>query len=235
MVRLVVTALVSAGLGFSVGAWVFRSEPLAAPPAAEPRTEVQVPIVRVVERERLVEVPVPAVAPTPEAPRGAPNAPAGPPESIETLQAKVAELERQLAVEHQLRVGTEGEQITPPANLPARFRNEKQLLDTFNAALKAAGFAEAQVENIDCTEHPCIVYGRGFGAREDVDRLKPHLGAYQHDGLSTFGFANGEGANLTRFFGMAVMPDGDDRTDALHRRLNHRVQQMYEVSKPSKR
>jgi hypothetical protein len=52
--------------------------------------------------------------------------------------------------------------------------------------------------------------------------------------LSTFGFASGEGANLTRFFGMAVMPDGEARSDTLHRRLNHRVQQMYEVSKPSK-
>lgn len=234
MVRQVVTALVSAGLGFGVGAWVFRSEPAATAPASEPRTEVKAPLVRVVERERIVHVPVPTAAPPPEGPRSPAPVTERPPESVEALQVKVAQLERQLAVEHQLRVGTEGEQITPPANLPARFRNEKQLLDTFNAALKAAGFAEAQVENIDCTEHPCIVYGRGFGSREDVDKLKPHLGAYQHDGLSAFGFVNGEGENLKRFFGMAVMPDGDDDSDALHRRLNHRVEQMYEVSKPSK-
>lgn len=78
------------------------------------------------------------------------------------------------------------------------------------------------------------MYGRGFGERHDLERLKPFLGAYQKDEFSTFGFVNGEGASAKRFFGVGVMPQDSDRDDALHKRLNHRVQQMYEVSKPAR-
>lgn len=228
----VATAVIAAALGFGAGALVFRPEVSASRPVAP---EVA-PIVRVVERERVVErlVAQPAVrAPPPLDVIAKTPVDAGPRDAL-ALEARVQDLERQLAVEHQLRVGAEGEHVAAPAALPARFRDEKQLLETFNTALKAAGFADAQVENIDCTEHPCIVYSRGFGEREDMERLKPFLGSYREDGLSTFGFANGEGSKVKRFFGVAVMPGADEDNDALLRRLNFRVQQMYEVSKPAR-
>ncbi len=151
---------------------------------------------------------------------------------VTTLEAKVQDLERQLAIEKQLRVGVEGVRVEPPKNLPKRFRDEKQLLDTFNSALKSAGFAGAEVENIDCTEHPCIVFGHGFGESTDMARLKPFLGDYQKDEFSIIGYVNGEGPTAKRFFGVAVMPDEGD--DSLGRRINHRVSQMYEVSKPAR-
>ncbi|MDX2009413.1 MAG: hypothetical protein SFW67_04440 [Myxococcaceae bacterium] len=231
---LVMTAVVSSVAGFGLGALVFsRSEA----PAAQPRSPPPEPVVRVVERERVVVVPgaaPPSTAPTPPAP-GQPDQPVegSPPVSpvtVTALEAKVQDLERQLAIEKQLRVGVEGVRVEPPKDLPRRFRDEKQLLETFNSALKAAGFAEAEVENIDCTEHPCIVFGRGFGERTDMERLKPFLGAYEKDEFSTIGYVDGEGPTAKRFFGVAVMPDDTD--DSLGKRINHRVQQLYEVSKP---
>ncbi|MCA3012979.1 MAG: hypothetical protein INH41_11360 [Myxococcaceae bacterium] len=225
------TAALSMGVGFGLGALVFRepTRALEAPPptaaATPPPSRVQV-----VERERRAAVPLPAPPPPVEVPSPRSNEASSTPGAVEALEAKVEALERQLTVERQLRAGTEGERGDAPTDLPRRFTDQRLLLQTFNAGLKAAGFADAQVENIDCTEHPCIVYGHGFGERHDLQRLRPFLGPFQQDDFSTFGFVAGEGPSARRFFGVAVMPD--DASDALDKRINHRVRQMYEASMP---
>jgi hypothetical protein len=155
-----------------------------------------------------------------------------PPPIVAQLEEKVQDLERQLSIERAIRRGTEGEAVPPPSNLAPRFRDEQLLLTTFNAALKAAGFP-GQVSNIDCTEHPCLVFGTGFGERGDMEKLKGQLGPYEHDSFSTYGFGTGDGKKERRFFGVAVLPESKGPPDeALQKRITFRVNQMHEASKP---
>ena len=183
----------------------------------------------------MVVAPASATAPT-KSPALAPavqNAPQEPTAPALALETKVQDLERQLNIERAIRKGTEGERIEPPANLAPRFRDEQQLLTTFNTALKAAGFP-GQVSNIDCTEHPCLVFGTGFGERGDTEKLKGQLGAYENDSFSTYGFGTGDGKKEHRFFGVAVMPETKGPPDeATQKRVTYRVNQMHEASKPT--
>jgi hypothetical protein len=97
-------------------------------------------------------------------------------------------------------------------------------------ALKAAGFP-GQVSNIDCTEHPCLVFGTGFGRSGDMEKLKGLLGPYENDALSTYGFLSGASGAEQRSFGVAVMPKGDGPPDeAMEKRITYRVHQLYEAS-----
>ncbi|MBL8933031.1 MAG: hypothetical protein JNM69_00670, partial [Archangium sp.] len=174
----------------------------------------------------------PAPSPGAPSPSVAPSTPTEPEPAVVALEQKVQDLERQLSIERAIRKGTEGERIEPPANLPPRFRDEKQLLTTFNQALKNAGFP-GQVSNIDCTEHPCIVFGTGFGERGDMEKLKGQLGAYENDSFSTYGFGTGDNKKEHRFFGVAVMPEMKGPPDeATAKRVSFRVNQMHEASKP---
>ena len=240
--RLLVTAAVSLLAGLGLGFLLFSGEvPKEAEPLARsspPPTRVPAPIERALVAPAVVTAPLPvasnpapAVPKAPDAPN-APNAPADPTPSALALEAKVQDLERQLNLERAIRKGTEGERIEPPANLAPRFRDEQQLVTTFNAALKAAGFP-GQVSNIDCTEHPCLVFGTGFGERGDLEKLKGQLGPYEHDSVSTYGFGTGDGKREHRFFGLAVMPEMKGPPDeAMQKRITYRVNQMHEASKP---
>ncbi len=205
---------------------------IAAPPRAVAESPAPAPQVKPVLAVEPV-TPLPSKPKEPEA-RTTALAPAIGSEATAEQQDKLQELERQLALERALRRDTEGERIVPPPGLDPRFRDEKLLLETFNRALKGAGFP-GQVTNIDCTEHPCIVYGTGFGERGDTDKIKSALGPYQDDNLPTYGFGTGDGKREHRFFGVAVLPaskKGQD--DATRKRISYRVNQMYEVSKPAR-
>lgn len=234
--KLVVTAVVSLLVGLGIGYLLFSSEPPAVavtPSSAQPPAPVAVvarPAPTTVERAIAPAAPAPVVvapaSPTPATP------PEAEPAAVAVLEEKVQDLERQLSIERAIRKGTEGERIEPPANLPPRFRDEKQLLTTFNQALKNAGFP-GQVSNIDCTEHPCIVFGTGFGERGDLEKIKSQLGAYENDSFSTYGFGTGDGKKEHRFFGVAVMPEMKGPPDeATAKRVSYRVNQMHEASKP---
>lgn len=240
--KLALTAIVSVSAGLALGFVLFHRELPALPGAVTALPPPSTPKPVVIEAPRPT---APGVAPSPSPPPAAaaplpptnPGAASAPPlveptPAVAVLETKVQELERQLAVERAMRKGTEGEAIAPPANLAPRFRDEQQLLTTFNAALKAAGFP-GQVSNIDCTEHPCIVFGTGFGERGDMEKLKGQLGAYEHDSFSTYGFGTGDGKKEHRFFGVAVMPESKGPPDeAVQKRITFRVNQMHEASKP---
>lgn len=239
--KLAVTAVVSLLVGLGLGYLLFSSEPAPAVAAAASPTPAPVPtivVARPAPTAAAVErpsPPLPASAPVVNAPSSSPtpSAPTEPEPAAVALQEKVQDLERQLSIERAIRKGTEGERIEPPANLAPRFRDETQLLTTFNQALKQAGFP-GQVSNIDCTEHPCIVFGTGFGERGDLEKLKGQLGAYENDSFSTYGFGTGDGKKEHRFFGVAVMPESKGPPDeATQKRVSYRVNQMHEASKPS--
>lgn len=240
--KLAVTAAVSLLVGLGLGYLLFSKEP--APELATPRTATTplpatAPVIVVASPPPAPAAPSERAAPTLPAPTAAalpssalPSTPTEPEPAVVTLQQKVQDLERQLSIERAIRKGTEGERIEPPANLPPRFRDEKQLLTTFNQALKNAGFP-GQVSNIDCTEHPCIVFGTGFGERGDMEKLKGQLGAYENDSFSTYGFGTGDNKKEHRFFGVAVMPEMKGPPDeATVKRVSFRVNQMHEASKP---
>ncbi len=238
--KLAVTAVVSLLVGLGLGYLLFSSEPAPAvaaaaspTPAPAPTIVVATPAPKAAAIDR--PAPLPASAPVVNAPSSSPtpSAPTEPEPAAVALQEKVQDLERQLSIERAIRKGTEGERIEPPANLAPRFRDETQLLTTFNQALKQAGFP-GQVSNIDCTEHPCIVFGTGFGERGDLEKLKGQLGAYENDSFSTYGFGTGDGKKEHRFFGVAVMPESKGPPDeATQKRVSYRVNQMHEASKPS--
>jgi hypothetical protein len=238
--KLPLVAAASALLGLAAGYLLFH-QPEA--PAVTERVIEKV-VVAPAPRQAAPSPPPSAVAapaptPAPVTPTGANPTTALAPEPVATPQAvvleeKVAELERQLAIERAIRRGTEGERIEPPPGLPPRFRDEQLLLTTFNQALKQAGFP-GQVLNIDCTEHPCIVFGTGFGDRGDLEKLKGQLGPYEDDSFSTYGFGTGDGKKEHRFFGVAVMPERKGPPDeATQKRISYRVNQMHEASKPPK-
>lgn len=234
--KIVVASAVSLALGLALGWVAFHGDPV-----------VQNVETKTVER---VEVPVPGKTVVPEGPSkqpagaAVPSAPpsttsAGAPEQeVLALRAKVAELEATLNTELKMRQGTEGEKVPVPAGLAPRLRDEKQLVSAFNAAFQEAGFS-GQVTSVDCSEHPCLVFGNGFGARGDLEKLLPTsaFNAYAKDAMSTFGFQRGPDGQdpASRFFGVAVLPSGGEASDELSKRIAFRIRQMEEVSRPPKK
>lgn len=238
--RQLVIAAVSLLAGLGLGRLAFHSEPVVQNvvthvPSAREEGVQGAPRGEVVRAER---APAPAASPTP-APgpsdvKGASPDLAATAET-EALRARVAQLEAYLESELKVRRQTEGEPIPVPAGVPDRLRDEKQLVSTFNAAFREAGFP-GQVSNIDCSEHPCIVFGTGFGQRGDMEKLTntKAFEAYAKDSMSTFGFDRGQDHQPAhRFFGVAVMPPTKGPPpDDVSKRIAFRVRQMEEVSRP---
>lgn len=236
--RSVLAAAVSLFLGLALGWLAFHGDPVVQNVETNTVEPIAVP-------GKTVVLEVPSTSSPPPLPAVAPAALpsiAGPPhlavnEEVVALRARVAELEANLEVERVLRKGTEGEKVPVPPGLPARLRDEKLLVSSFNAALKEAGFP-GQVSNVDCSEHPCIVFGTGFGDRGDLEKLLPTSGfsPYAKDSTSTFGFMRGPDSDpANRFFGVAMMPPGSEPADELKKRIAFRVHQMEEVSRPAKK
>lgn len=234
--KLAATAMLSLLVGLGLGWLAFHSDPvmqtIETPGAVQVVERAAPPQVRVIEKTPAL--PTPGVAPVATA--NAPALPSPPPSpEVAQLQSRIEQLESALENELKLRRALGGSPIEVPAGIAPRFRDEKQLVATFNAAFKEAGFP-GQVTSVDCTEHPCIVFGTGFGDRDDMEKLTATaaFAAYAKDGLSTFSFMRGKEDPANRFFGVAVMPDENDDLagDALHKRISFRVRQMEEVSRP---
>ncbi len=217
-------------MGLALGWLVFHGEPVVQNIETKQleRVEVAVPgktiVVEVPSKARAVAAPIVREVEPSKTPE----------QEVVTLRAKVTELETALQAELKLREGTEGAKVPVPAGLPARIRDEKLLVSSFNAALKEAGFP-GQVSNVDCSEHPCIVFGNGFGERGDLEKLLPTagFGPFAKDSMSTFGFMRGKDPSdpASRFFGVAVLPPDAEPSEELRKRIAFRVQQMEEVSR----
>lgn len=234
--KIVFAAAVSLLVGLGLGWLAFHGEPVVQTLETRRVERVEVPVPGKTVVLQAAAPPPPSAPPTPTAapPASAPPPARAPEEEVLALRAKVAQLEATLETELKLRRGTEGDKVPVPAGLAPRLRDEAQLVSSFNAALKEAGFP-GQVSNVDCSEHPCIVYGNGFGDRGDLEKLLPTaaFGAYAKDSMSTFGFSRGPDADpSTRFFGVAVMPSGSEASEDLRKRIAFRVRQMEEASRP---
>lgn len=153
-----------------------------------------------------------------------------------------ARLKEALGQEQVLREETEGAPIAFPEDLPAAYR-EAGLRAAFSEALAGAGI-EGEVEAIDCSEFPCIVYGSAgvdgesrapldtaFGAFESLlDERWPRETHDQHTSVWGARQATDDGTRQVNRFGMVVYPkafaDGGD--PALRKRIRFRQQQYVE-------
>lgn len=231
--KTIVAAAVSFLVGLGLGWLAFHGEPVVQNVTTRTVERIEVPVAG---KTVVVEATPKLQALASPFAQSSPPTDGAPPEAeVVTLRAKVAELQTALEIEQKLRKGTEGEKVLVPAGLPPRLRDEKLLVASFNAALKEAGFP-GQVSSVDCSEHPCIVFGNGFGERGDMEKLLPTSGfsQYAKDSMSTFGFQRGSDTQdpASRFFGVAVLPPGDDASEELRKRIAYRVHQMEEVSRP---
>jgi hypothetical protein len=103
------------------------------------------------------------------------------PATIPECAARLDQLATQLAEVDRQRKALDGEPIPPRADAPPRYQ-ERALLHTVQSAFKATSIP-GRVDTVDCTEFPCIVFGRVHGDEELVAKLedsKP-FAAYDDD------------------------------------------------------
>lgn len=119
--------------------------------------------------------PTPSLSPNPSPnPSLPPAAPAACAAELARTQARLGDLERQ-------RLAVDGPPIAPRSDAPSRFQ-ERLLTDTVQIAFRATKI-DGRVDTVDCSEYPCILYGRVNGDEELVAKLedsKP-FAAYDND------------------------------------------------------
>jgi hypothetical protein len=79
------------------------------------------------------------------------------------------------------------------------------------------------------------VFGNGFGQREDMPKLikTGAMSEYAEDQSQTWGFSH-DADPANRFFAVALSLKGE-RDEALEKRVESRVRQMEEISRPPKK
>jgi hypothetical protein len=161
-----------------------------------------------------------AAAPTAECP--------SPTNEVVTLRARVAELET-LVLSLRKENQTVGGTVSPwPADLPPRLRDTNRLRQTFNAAFREAGFVKGDVTSVDCSEFPCIVFGKGFGQRGDYEKIQPtpSFAAYAKDSQWVWGWNKSKDEGPDGYaFAVVLMPEGLKQKGELRRRIDVRIAQ----------
>ncbi len=85
-------------------------------------------------------------------------------------EAELEETRVQLATLEKRRKELEGEPLAPRTNTAPRFQ-APGLVKTFDRAFALTKIV-GKVESVDCTEHPCILFGRLQGDEEGVAKLE---------------------------------------------------------------
>lgn len=150
------------------------------------------------------------------------------PETVEALDACVEE-----------RVELLGRAIVRPPELDVRFEG-----DTLNGqvgrALDQAGVA-GEVEATDCSEHPCIVFGRLEGDEADMEKVERAevLEPYDADVLTLLFWATSSEdpaapARETGLFALSYYEDADrqEHGEDLERRIRARVMEYWNTDRP---
>ncbi|WP_434347662.1 hypothetical protein ACN6A1_06305 [Myxococcus virescens] len=233
--RLIITFLLGVVCG-GIGVWQIKPDATPSP------MENAAPLPAVATRQSPTPGPsTPAVrskAPhTPSPVTPAPPSPHAAPGTTAQLEAEkethVASLEEKLQLERALRALDQGEPVPAPASLDARFQ-EAALVESIGKALAQAGFEDASVSSIDCTEYPCIVYGEGMAGRDDFERLSETsaFSEYRTDRQQAFGWRmGGTDAPEKRYFGLALYSrdESPQRQEALNQRIQYRSRQMQQT------
>ena len=145
------------------------------------------------------------------------------------LRAELADERATLQVMKAERVEDRGEALPFPEDLPPRF-SEAALLKSFQQAF-ADGAVKGEVSSIDCTEYPCIVYGKVQGDTRDLMKelqKSPSFKDYAEDRQAVSGWTRGDDA--PEEFAVVLTPkaqDGDDDAERSQasRRVRWRIEQ----------
>jgi hypothetical protein len=165
-----------------------------------------------------------------------PEIPLEPEFEVERLRREVAALQ----AEH---LELMGHPIATPTDSDPRFSGS-----TVSSAVGGAMTAErvaGSVEGTDCSEYPCIVFGRLEGDEEDMEEIERSaaLGPYRDDVLTLLFWATSVDASQARIakapetglFALAFYSVEDRVTggDALDRRIRARVMEYWNTDRPA--
>jgi hypothetical protein len=171
--------------------------------------------------------------------------------SSEELARRQRELDARIAEARRERDELFGAPVAAPANAPARFA-ATSIATSLRGALEAEG-VEGEIEGVDCSEHPCIAFGRLRGDEEDVEEVErsPALDAYRDDVLVLLLWATTArdaspaptapeetateetAPEETAIFALAFLPR-DGVTESLERRIRARVFEVWNVERPGR-
>ena len=165
----------------------------------------------------------------------------------EEFARRQVELDTRIAEARRERNELFGEPVPAPAGAPARF-GATSIATSLRGALQTEG-VEGEIEGVDCSEHPCIAFGRLRGDEEDVEELErsPALDAYRDDTLVLLLWATTardvESAQVdperasapeeTAIFALAFLPR-DGLTESIERRIRARVFEVWNVERPGR-
>ena len=142
-----------------------------------------------------------------------------------------------------------GRPLPAPAGGQSRRMTGSELAGAFRTALAREEIGGG-VEGVECSEYPCIVFGRLDGDEEDVEELErsPALAAYENDVLTLLLWAlsrddtdgaeeRGTRERETALFAIAFYTQGDREQfgDALDRRIRGRVLEVWNTDRPGSR
>ena len=125
----------------------------------------------------------------------------------------------------------EGSAVPEPDDLPERF-TEDALAGSFRAAFESTGLP-GQIEAVDCSEFPCILFGRlELGVTGNDSRLRGLLGAVRSDyegdsinvGKSTYRGADGSHMRFSASYYPSDL--SEDVRKALQKRVRYRRRQF---------
>ncbi len=162
-------------------------------------------------------------------------------ERLRGAAERSAALERDLAAARADQTERDGEPIAMPPDLPGRFSGpaiRASLTEAFRQT-RVAG----QLEELDCSEYPCIAFGRLRGDEEDVERLERSraLLPYREDVLTLLFWAVSDDAaprevsRETGIFALAFYARAERErlgSDRLDRRIRTRAIDLWATMHP---
>jgi hypothetical protein len=150
--------------------------------------------------------------------RAAETESSAPDPSIDAREARVQDLERQLADAKALIEPTTTNNLQPPADLPARFK-QAELQPALRQAFKQVS-PVAELTDLDCGEYPCIGIGAGVGSAQLVAlKATAAMKPYRQDEVSLFVWENRVAVIVAPKGDPALGGDGEQRILTRFRRM----------------
>ncbi len=243
LLGVIASVLLALACGFVAGAW-WEAKLDLEPPAGPAVAEIAVAPTQVTEAAR----PRPAVLTTPAV------SAATDPRCTELSVALAEKTEELTTVRQDLKRRDEhrAAQEGSPIPLPARPADPRFAPEALRAAISQAFKQEnvpGRVDGLDCTEWPCIIYGRIRGTEDEMEKLEgaKALATYEHDVLTVLLWVvTDEAAHEGRLpllpgrpeqslFAFAFYPRGLERPVAenVDRRLRSRTAELWNTMSPS--
>lgn len=165
-----------------------------------------------------------------------------PRDEVERLTRELASLKRENAELRDEHAELLGEPVPEPSDIEPRF-SAPSLTVSVGQAIGQAG-VEGKVEHVDCSEYPCITFGRLAGDEEDMEEIEraAALSPYDADVLTLLFWATSvdssesPGTKETGLFALAFYSQDDRATDGvvLDRRIRARTVEYWNTDKPAR-